>query len=102
MATQIAKIGQWYKAEEGAIFEVVALDDISSSIEIQYIDGEIGEYDIDSWLQDNLQQIAAPEDWTAPYEVEKEQGYAEDSTTTMNLGEDPLQSITYENLFNDL
>ena len=36
----------WYKdAESGRTFRVVALDSDSDSIEVQYLNGDLGEYD---------------------------------------------------------
>jgi hypothetical protein len=45
-------IGNWYHdPEEESYFEVVAVDDHTATIEIQYLDGEIGELDIDLWFE---------------------------------------------------
>lgn len=61
------QIGSWYKdLQGGSIFEVVAIDD---SVEAQMVDGEICEYDMDSWDELLLESIEEPEDWRNPFEL---------------------------------
>lgn len=42
------EIGCWYRDIQNCLFEVVALDN-EDAIEVQYYDGEITEYDRESW-----------------------------------------------------
>ena len=66
-------IGGWYKdLQSGAHFEVVAWDARTRTVETQYIDGEVSEYDLDSWRQLLLEAIATPEDWRNPFELDKD------------------------------
>jgi len=59
--------GNWYlDLESNQKFEVVAVDEDSGTIEIQYFDGNIDEIDFDAWRELNLEPIEEPEDWTAP------------------------------------
>jgi len=61
-------IGRWYKDLEKDIkFIVVAIDDSGETIEIQYTDGDISEFDKESWYNSTFDFIEAPEDWSAPY-----------------------------------
>ena len=61
-------IGRWYKDLENDLkFIVVAIDNDSDDIEVQYIDGDISEYDYDSWYNSTFDFIEAPEDWSAPF-----------------------------------
>jgi hypothetical protein len=72
------RVGEWYQNREvGQTFEVVAVDDETGSIEIQYYDGEVAELDLDTWNEMDLELAAPPEDWAAPFDdVEKdERGY---------------------------
>ena len=62
------EVGQWYRNEAGAVFEVVALDEEEGIIEIQYFDGAIEELDMESWYAQLLQQEAEPEDWSGPFD----------------------------------
>ncbi|MSP27789.1 MAG: hypothetical protein EXR80_04970 [Methylococcales bacterium] len=60
-------IGSWYKDVENSLkFRVVAIDD--DSIEVQYLNGDIGEYDRDSWYASTFDYIEDPEDWSAPFD----------------------------------
>ncbi|MGB1455764.1 DUF6763 family protein [Spongiibacter marinus] len=70
MASLNALIGCWYKdLETGQQFEVVATDEGLDTIEVQLIDGEICEYDLDSWRQLKLTGIEEPEDWRNAFEL---------------------------------
>lgn len=42
------EIGAWYRDVENCLFEVVALDN-EDAIEVQYADGNVSEYDRESW-----------------------------------------------------
>lgn len=62
MATEIYPVvGQWYKEPDGLTFEVVAIDDHDDTIEIQYADGAVEEFDMESWLTMELTPLSAPE-----------------------------------------
>jgi hypothetical protein len=58
----------WYKdVENKLIFKIVAIDEAEDAINVQYINGDIGEYDKDSWYASTIDYIEPPEDWSAPY-----------------------------------
>ncbi len=62
-------IGNWYKdVENNLIFKVIAFEENGDSIEVQYFNGDIGEYDHDSWYSSTFDFIEDPEDWSAPYD----------------------------------
>lgn len=62
-------IGSWYKDLENNLkFKVVAIDEKEDSIDVQYLNGDIGEYDNDSWFGSAFYNIEAPEDWSAPFD----------------------------------
>ncbi|MGY8774213.1 MAG: DUF6763 family protein [Spongiibacter sp.] len=70
MASIAPQVGSWYKdLETDQQFEVVAIDDREHTIEVQMIDGEICEYDLESWRQLALQSIEEPEDWRNAFEL---------------------------------
>ncbi len=86
-------VGNWYRhLDKGQMFEVVALDETQSLIEMQHFDGDIEEVDLTTWRRMNLEFAAAPEDWSGPMDVAERDdlGYSE----TGMSGEDwrgPLQ-----------
>ena len=62
-------IGSWYKdVENKLMFKVVAIEESDDSIEVQYYNGDIGEYDRDSWYNSTFDYIEDPEDWSAPFD----------------------------------
>ena len=66
-------VGQWYKDRQTkALFEVVAWDASAHTIEAQYLDGEITEYDLDAWRELLLEAVEAPEDWRTAFELDDE------------------------------
>lgn len=73
-------IDRWYKDVENDLkFKVVAIDETTGEIEVQYFNGDIGEYDSDSWYNSTFDYIEAPEDWSAAYgDIETEDlGYTD-------------------------
>lgn len=60
-------VGHWYNhLDKGDLFQVVALDERSGTIEIQDFDGGLDEIDLDEWRQMSIETAAPPEDWTGP------------------------------------
>ncbi len=79
MAKLIPTTGQWYRETlRNILFSVVALDEKNATVEVQLIDGEISEYDFESWDEMSLVEIAAPEDWRSPFEISND-NWQEDS-----------------------
>lgn len=74
MSGQIsAEIGHWYRPiTNDGFFEVVAIDYDDQSIEIQYFDGEIEELDFTGWKALVPMESPPPEDWTGPYEIDRQ------------------------------
>jgi hypothetical protein len=74
MATPQPGIGNWYRQNGDALFEVVALDDDDGTIEIQYFDGTVEEMDIEDWTSQwedgALESAEPPEDWSGSVDVE--------------------------------
>jgi len=67
-------VDAWYhypaKAQK---FRVTALDERTTTVEIQYFDGDIDELDLDSWYGLDIERIEPPEDWTGPMDnIEKD------------------------------
>ncbi|MBE9540153.1 MAG: hypothetical protein IMF06_13795 [Proteobacteria bacterium] len=67
------EVGKWYKdMQVSALFEVVAWDIQAHTIETQHLDGEIAEYDLDTWREMLLESVEAPEDWRTAFELDDE------------------------------
>ena len=105
MGLRIPNIGEWFVDKSvNQLFEIVAIDERTHTdtitIEVQYVDGEISEYDLDSWARLEVEVAAAPEDWSAPYEMVAEDrrdgGYLEQTSDPLSLIEPDLFGGTDE------
>ncbi|HYB34006.1 MAG TPA: DUF6763 family protein [Steroidobacteraceae bacterium] len=100
MTTPQPAIGDWYRLNGGALFEVVALDDDDGTIEIQYFDGTVEEMDIEDWKaqweEGALESAEPPEDWSGSVDVESgdDEGHSADSLgEERDLRASPLDGI---------
>lgn len=89
-----AVIGDWYLSEENREqFEVVALDDVSGTIDVQFLDGNIGEFDLETWGQMEITPCPPPEDAMAPYEAEFDEIDDTDESATFSFDELELEGL---------
>ena len=73
------KLAGWYADSiTGDVFEVIAIDEESDTIEYQLMDGEIGEFDYATWNSLNLTKTEAPEDWSVEMDEAIDDGFFED------------------------
>ncbi|MDG2273285.1 MAG: hypothetical protein P8L39_13365 [Halioglobus sp.] len=62
--------GNWYRdLQTQSIFEIIDWDPATFAIEIQYLDGEVSEFDLHSWREMQLEAVEPQEDWRAPFEL---------------------------------
>lgn len=60
-------IGAWYRdVQLDCLFEVVAMDD--DTVEIQYFDGSVEEWEHGTWRDHDLEETQPPEDWSGPFD----------------------------------
>ena len=87
-------VGSWYKSvEDETEFEVVAVDEDAQTVEIQYFDGEVEEFDLDSWYELVLEPIVAPEDWSGAFDELDPEDLGYNDTSGPNSKDDPLKDI---------
>ncbi|HHH37995.1 MAG TPA: hypothetical protein ENK50_00245 [Sedimenticola sp.] len=72
MSIPVPRVGDWYQNPEGELLEVVAWDPDEKSVEVQYFDGTVGEYDFESWAELALQPAEPPEDWSGSLDLSSE------------------------------
>jgi hypothetical protein len=100
MANRAPIIGAWYEeVETGDVFEVVAVDEDTASIEIQYVGGELSELDFESWGQMVLLRAEAPEDMNASYELSNEDMQDYEDIRIPDFMDDPLSSIESDSMY---
>ena len=66
--TPLPEIGHWYCDNQNRRLMVVARDDDAATVEVQFFDGTVEEVDLSDWLGLVAMRIAAPEDWSGPYD----------------------------------
>jgi hypothetical protein len=65
----LPSIDNWYQdVETGRTFRVIAVDEENDSIEIQFYNGDIGDFDFGSWRDSAIIPIEPPEDASAPFD----------------------------------
>lgn len=65
----LPSLESWYQdAETGRAFRVVAVDDESESIDIQYDSGDIDGLDFASWRESTMVPTEAPDNAGAPFD----------------------------------
>jgi hypothetical protein len=88
-----ARVGQWYlRWDKGEIFQVTGCDPSARTIEIQTFDGDLDEFDEETWATLPLGLAEPPEDWTGPVdEIEPDDlGYSETEMTAADWAQ-PLE-----------
>ena len=64
-------IDSWYHhTEKAQKFLVTAIDEHSDTVEIQYFDGTLDEFELVTWYAMDVELIEAPEDWTGPVDID--------------------------------
>ena len=83
-------VGEWYRYNAAIIFEVVALDRDDGTIEVQYFDGTVEEFDKESWGLMYVEEVEAPEDWSGSMDIEKQDYLIDNEETPAKEWADPL------------
>ena len=93
MAFKYPTIGKWFRRPNGVTFEVVAIDEDDATIEVQYFDGTIDEFEGQAWPGLMLVEVAAPEDWSGSVDMDPDD-YTGLSGNDMPPGfHDPLEFL---------
>ncbi len=96
MSTDIDPIvDNWYQhLDKGQNFRVVAIDDVSGTVEIQHFDGDLEEVPIDEWYELELEPAEPPENWSGPLDVGEEDDLDTDISDPEGADwEAPLQEV---------
>jgi hypothetical protein len=93
MLTPLPIIGEWYQGPGGELFEVVAIDHEDDTIEVQYFDGTLEEFDNETWAAQGAIEAEAPEDWTGSLDIEPEDYELEPNTTGNDSWAAPLEFL---------
>jgi hypothetical protein len=76
MTAQQPGIGSWYRLHDSELFEVVAIDDTAGTVEVQFFDGTLEEFELHDWhsqcASGAIRDAEPPEDWHGSVDVEPE------------------------------
>lgn len=90
----VPEVGCWYEnIEQGTLFEIVSQDENENTVAIQYFEGEIEELELDTFVQLPLRIVEQPEDWSGPYEVDREDRFESDFD---NIGEENAELLNFD------
>ena len=90
MAVAYPTIGTWFRRSNGALFEVVAVDEASTTVEIQFFDGTISEVELENWPDLLITEASAPEDWSGSVDMDPEDFAGENNGEIPAGFHDPL------------
>jgi hypothetical protein len=69
-------VGKWYRSSGGEAYEVVALDADDGTVEVQYFDGTVSEFELEDWEAQRkggeIEDAEEPEDWTGSVDIDVE------------------------------
>lgn len=88
------EIGLWYRDIQNRLFEVVALES-EDAIEVQYYDGDVTEYDRDSWDLLCVNIVSEPG-------VSMSSSYDETIDEAGNNFADKLKTISWDDVVSDI
>ncbi len=71
MAAKLDPImGNWYcHLDKGQRFFVAAVDEKAETVEVQHFDGDVEEFDLDTWYQLDIDVCEAPVNWSGPFDI---------------------------------
>ena len=83
-------VGNWYQRPGRAIFEVVAIDDRTRTVELQFFDGTVDEMDLERWHKTFIQNVEAPEDYSGSMDLQDDNYDAKDDDLVAQEWDDPI------------
>jgi hypothetical protein len=100
MKTLTPVVGGWYKdLQSNSLFEVIDWDPATDTIEAQYLDGEVSEFDQDTWREMRLEQAEPPEDWRSAFELDDEDSLDPDLPMHPEDWSNPLNMIEPDTMY---
>lgn len=93
MAVEYPQVGHWYRQSNGALFEVVAVDEKDYTVELQHFDGTLDEIELETWPNLLIETVGAPEDWSGSVDMDPEDYEGEDLSELPYGWHDPLEYV---------
>lgn len=74
---------QWYAyLDKGQRFYIVAIDEDTSTVEVQHFDGDLEELTLDEWRELNIQLSEQPENWDGALDIGEQDDLGTEVTDT--------------------
>lgn len=86
-------IGEWFANPQGQRFEVVAVDQDDGTVEVQYFDGTVEEFDVDSWEEMRPRPADPPEDVSGSLDMEREDYGVDADSEPGGMWANPLDQL---------
>ncbi|MGD9387518.1 MAG: hypothetical protein PVI87_04750 [Gammaproteobacteria bacterium] len=93
MSLPIPSIGDWYRAPGGVLFEVIAVNEDDSTIDIQHFDGTVEELEFGAWEEAEYESADPPEDYSGSLDIEREDYNMDLDRGTGQERTDPLEYL---------
>jgi len=74
----------------GNLYEVVAIDEAHSTVELQHFDATIESLELEVWWETDIEPAQAPEDWSGSVDIDLEDLPEPDHYTSNNGWHDPM------------
>ena len=63
------RIGNWFRrSDHPQAFHVIALDESSATVDVEYFDGTLDEWPLRHWQELSITPCDAPQDWSGPFD----------------------------------
>tara|TARA_B110001452_G_scaffold53605_1_gene41034 strand:- start:951 stop:1277 length:327 start_codon:yes stop_codon:yes gene_type:complete len=100
MAIHIPSTGAWYQDTAiNQLFEIIAIDDTSATIDIRYEGGEITDIDLNDWAQMSLIRVNAPDDSGDSMNLSIHERFFSDSIISLGIEADSLTDLGLDAAF---
>ena len=94
MAIHIPSTGAWYQDTAiNQLFEIIAIDDTSATIDIRYEGGEISDIDLNDWAQMSLIRVNAPDNSGDSMNLSNHERFFTDSIISLGIEADALTDL---------
>ena len=94
MAIHIPSTGAWYQDTAiSQLFEIIAIDDSSATIDVRYEGGEIADINLNDWAQMSLIRVNAPDDCGDSMDLSRHQRFFTDSIFSLDIETDSLTDL---------
>ena len=100
MAKLAPAVGQWYEEiTADCLFEIIAIDDSTGIVSIQFLEGDIDEVDFETLSQIAVRQQRQPENWRRELELDTQNSNGTDNSCLPYGVGDALDNIEPDSLF---